>query len=59
MPRRNANTRFKLPPRKVAPVEPPEPTYDDLAKDLVRRHLASPAILGPIRQPLGHRPRSW
>ena len=48
MPRRNRNTRRKRNYRETEPesVDTEVPTTDDLARDLVRRGLASPLITG-------------
>lgn len=47
MPRRNRNTRTM--PRQYDEPDDLEPTYQQLAADLVARGLADPAILGPVR----------
>ena len=49
MPRRNHNPRRWR--TKVVFVDPPEPSTEELARRLVRRGLASVAILSPSRIP--------
>ena len=49
MPRRNNRIRSGFDKRRwLAAQADVEPTYQDMAKDLVERGLASPLILGPL-----------
>jgi hypothetical protein len=51
MPRRNNRRRHCR--RVVEATEPQrQPTYEQMARDLVARGLASPLILGPTRGPI-------